>query len=350
MQNSTIFTKRNILEASISVLIFVLVVFVIWRGQAASSDPIQMFTAHFPNLYSESMALTLFVPLAIAFLIDCVVSGWKNSAIYRLLFFRTTSVWTDIFSFILFSYLRIGFIALHVITYSVISLAGSSLGGVAKLSILDHISDPIAQIVVAFLVRDFFVYWTHRLQHRVSFLWEAHTMHHSANEFNVISVHRLYPLEELFGSFVSGVWLAILGASPQTYLAVIIFWQIQQHIIHSNVHWNLGWLGRWLIVSPAHHRIHHGKEAEFHDTNFGTQLIIWDRLFGTYKPSSTKFVEIGLDDKVYNRSFLWDLATSSLKSVVKFFVSLGLAVQLTAAGCKWSVETYRNIMIGEKRG
>ena len=86
MQNSTIFTKRNILEASISVLIFVLVVFVIWRGQAASSDPIQMFTAHFPNLYSESMALTLFVPLAIAFLIDCVVSGWKNSAIYRLLF------------------------------------------------------------------------------------------------------------------------------------------------------------------------------------------------------------------------------------------------------------------------
>jgi sterol desaturase/sphingolipid hydroxylase (fatty acid hydroxylase superfamily) len=44
-------------------------------------------------------------------------------------------------------------------------------------------------------------------------------------------------------------------------------------------------LDRWLrlvLVTPDMHRVHHSVLRREHDSNFGFNLSIWDRLFGTY--------------------------------------------------------------------
>jgi sterol desaturase/sphingolipid hydroxylase (fatty acid hydroxylase superfamily) len=40
----------------------------------------------------------------------------------------------------------------------------------------------------------------------------------------------------------------------------------------------------WLFNTPAHHRVHHGSNPEYLDCNYGGVLIIWDRLFGSFRP------------------------------------------------------------------
>src|SRR3546814_13427322 len=40
---------------------------------------------------------------------------------------------------------------------------------------------------------------------------------------------------------------------------------------------------RWLVVTPEMHRVHHSVEMRETNSNFGFNLPLWDRLFGTYR-------------------------------------------------------------------
>jgi len=40
----------------------------------------------------------------------------------------------------------------------------------------------------------------------------------------------------------------------------------------------------WWLVTPSHHRAHHGSNPEYVDRNYGNVFIVWDRLFGTFEP------------------------------------------------------------------
>ena len=48
--------------------------------------------------------------------------------------------------------------------------------------------------------------------------------------------------------------------------------------------WSLGLLlaSARIVVPPRMHRLHHARPASYHDRNFTFDLVIWDRLFGTY--------------------------------------------------------------------
>lgn len=39
----------------------------------------------------------------------------------------------------------------------------------------------------------------------------------------------------------------------------------------------------YILNTPSHHRVHHSRNPEYIDKNYGGMLIIWDRLFGTFK-------------------------------------------------------------------
>ena len=54
------------------------------------------------------------------------------------------------------------------------------------------------QVVALVLFSDILVYWGHRLQHRVGFLWRFHAVHHSAEYLDWLAAHREHPLEGLF--------------------------------------------------------------------------------------------------------------------------------------------------------
>src|SRR6267142_648824 len=38
----------------------------------------------------------------------------------------------------------------------------------------------------------------------------------------------------------------------------------------------------WVLNTPRHHRVHHACNEACLDTNYGSTLIVFDRLFGTF--------------------------------------------------------------------
>lgn len=52
--------------------------------------------------------------------------------------------------------------------------------------------------------------------------------------------------------------------------------------LHTEVVDNIGPL-EYIFNTPSHHRVHHSRNPEYIDKNYGGMLIIWDRLFGTFK-------------------------------------------------------------------
>lgn len=136
--------------------------------------------------------------------------------------------------------------------------------------------------LLAFVGKDFAGYWIHRLEHRINFAWNRHIVHHSSEEFNLPCALR-QSISEIF-SFTAFflVPLAILGV-PGTVYAVIapihLFAQFWYHTRHIK---RMGFLEH-IIVTPAHHRVHHAINPQYLDKNFSQIFIVWDKLFGTFQ-------------------------------------------------------------------
>jgi len=138
-------------------------------------------------------------------------------------------------------------------------------------------------------------YWTnHYLSHRVPILWEFHKVHHTAESLSPLTNFRVHPVDTLiFANFIAvftGVTAGLLGyllpgGQPFTLwghnLIFVVFLFVLIHLQHSHF-WiaATGLLGR-LIVSPAHHQLHHSDDPRHHDSNYGSCLAIWDWMFGT---------------------------------------------------------------------
>jgi sterol desaturase/sphingolipid hydroxylase (fatty acid hydroxylase superfamily) len=139
-------------------------------------------------------------------------------------------------------------------------------------------------------------YWVHHyLCHRVAFLWEFHKVHHTANVLTPMTVFRVHPVDTLlfvnivalFVGVVNGATTYALGvATPQftladTNLILVVFIHVYIHFQHSHL-WIAfrGAAGR-MLLSPAHHQIHHSNNPIHFNKNLGSCLAIWDWLFGT---------------------------------------------------------------------
>ncbi|MBF2055042.1 MAG: sterol desaturase family protein [Candidatus Sericytochromatia bacterium] len=136
--------------------------------------------------------------------------------------------------------------------------------------------------VACMLAVDFGYYWFHRASHRINLIWIGHGPHHQSEEFNLTVALR----QGAFERFYSGLFwlpLAVLGFPPIMYLSCVQLMEIYQFFIHTR---HIGQLGslEWVLNTPSHHRVHHGKTPSYIDKNYGGILIIWDRLFGSFAP------------------------------------------------------------------
>ena len=140
----------------------------------------------------------------------------------------------------------------------------------------------IASILIAFIVIDFYGYWSHRLSHQINFLWNKHAIHHSSEEFNLSCA-----LRQSISSFVNLFTFLLLPAAivgvPAKVIAITLpihlflqFWYLTKHIK------KMGILEK-IIVTPSHHRVHHAINPEYMDKNHGQIFIFWDKLFGTFQ-------------------------------------------------------------------
>jgi sterol desaturase/sphingolipid hydroxylase (fatty acid hydroxylase superfamily) len=166
----------------------------------------------------------------------------------------------------------------------------------------------VAVTIVVAVAADLGFYISHYLQHRVSFLWEFHKIHHSAEVLQPITAYRSHPVDEAFDATLGGAATGIvLGLTAYMYgqpidgimvfqmnALVFLFSIAGSHLRHSHIWLSYGPLDK-VFVSPAMHQIHHSRAPEHVDKNLGGMLAIWDRLAGTlYLPRQQEDLPLGL--------------------------------------------------------
>ncbi|MBN7821681.1 sterol desaturase family protein [Bowmanella yangjiangensis] len=151
--------------------------------------------------------------------------------------------------------------------------------------VFEHIAwltlpDSLGVGLLAFVLYDFFYYWNHRLGHEMNVLWAAHVVHHSSEEYNLTTALR-QSSSSLF-SWVFYLPMAVLGITPEMFIAVGSLNLIYQFWVHTRHVPKLGWL-EWIFVTPSNHRVHHAQNQRYIDRNYGGVFIVWDRLFGSFQ-------------------------------------------------------------------
>jgi sterol desaturase/sphingolipid hydroxylase (fatty acid hydroxylase superfamily) len=143
------------------------------------------------------------------------------------------------------------------------------------------------------LVNDLYRYSFHRLQHKIPFLWNMHSFHHSATALTLVTGARHFWFERVIDAFFP--LLAILFSIPADMLTIMAFLNfLPDGCAHLNVRFSMG---RWITVlnSPQWHRIHHSVQPEHFDKNFASVLPLWDLMFGTaWIPKPDEYPDTGL--------------------------------------------------------
>ncbi len=135
--------------------------------------------------------------------------------------------------------------------------------------------------IACFLAVDFAYYWFHRLSHEVNFLWAAHVVHHQSEDYNLAVALRQSSLQPFLSS-VFYLPLALLGFPPLVFFVCSALNTIYQFWLHTQLIGRIGPLEA-VLVTPSHHRVHHGRNPIYLDRNHGGTFIVWDRLFGTFQ-------------------------------------------------------------------
>ena len=140
---------------------------------------------------------------------------------------------------------------------------------------------PVAmQIVLAILLKEFLGYWRHRAMHWGP-LWKFHAIHHAPEEMDFATASRFHPAEILGTWSVAIIAALILSLDDVAKAVLFSVTGVQQLLLHANLRWTYGRLGR-IINSPAAHRWHHHPEIG-KDHNFSVgMLTLFDVLFGTF--------------------------------------------------------------------
>ncbi|PCJ37158.1 MAG: sterol desaturase [Cellvibrionales bacterium] len=137
---------------------------------------------------------------------------------------------------------------------------------------------------LAIVCLDLAIYLQHIMFHAVPVLWRLHRMHHADLAFDVTTGARFHPFEIILSMVIKLMVIAALGPPA---VAVLIFEVLLNTLAmfnHANARLPLG-LDKGLrraIVTPDMHRVHHSVIPRETNSNFGFNLSIWDRVFGTY--------------------------------------------------------------------
>jgi sterol desaturase/sphingolipid hydroxylase (fatty acid hydroxylase superfamily) len=280
------------------------------------------------------------VVLAVSLALEALFVGWQESSLRRLLVRRSTSTWRDIFLFGLQLFHAMPYVT-TIFTFGASYLTGRFVNAVVASALHFHVG-----IATGFPFFDFFLYiviwslceyWDHRLIHTRP-LWHLHRMHHTASELNLVTATRNHPALFAFEPLLR-VWVAALLAIPAEFvLCWTVLNSVYQLFLHSSVRWNWGWFGRWVLISPTAHRVHHSTAPAHYNTNFSNFLTIWDRVFGTYYLGDVAPVTIGLDEDPSSstaRSNLWDECVADIVQFARDLSSFALGrddLEAQAAG------------------
>tara|TARA_B100001093_G_scaffold505711_1_gene563482 strand:+ start:2826 stop:4079 length:1254 start_codon:yes stop_codon:yes gene_type:complete len=134
--------------------------------------------------------------------------------------------------------------------------------------------------IIAFLLYDLSYYWMHRMHHEIKILWATHSVHHHGEDFNLATALRQTSTGWLW-KWIFYMPMILLGVPVEVFIAVAGVNLVYQFWVHTEHIGHLGWMEK-VFITPMNHGIHHAKNKEYIDANYGGVFIIWDRMFGTY--------------------------------------------------------------------
>ena len=139
-------------------------------------------------------------------------------------------------------------------------------------------------VPISLLLLDCLIYWQHRFFHHIPIFWRIHKVHHADPHLDASTGLRFHPLEIALSLVVKIAAVLILGAPVLSILIFEISLNATSIFTHSNIKLPVKFdkLLRTLIVTQTMHRIHHSQIVSETNSNFGFNLSIWDRLFGSY--------------------------------------------------------------------
>ena len=236
-----------------------------------------------------------FVRLAAFFGVFMVMAIWELAAPRRALTVSKALRWFS----------NLGIVALNTIlaraVLPMMPIAFASLCADRGWGILNLTDWPLwLEVVVAIVILDFAIWLQHVVVHAVPLLWRLHRLHHADLDYDVTTGARFHPLEILLSLGIKFCVIALAGASPEAVLLFEIVLNAMAMFNHANVKLPKGVDGvlRLLVVTPDFHRVHHSIEPFETNSNFGFNLSVWDRLFGTYTAQPTgghEGMTVGID-------------------------------------------------------
>ncbi len=158
-------------------------------------------------------------------------------------------------------------------------------------------------VVPLFLLVEFTYYWFHRSSHRVRWFWCAHVVHHSGQHMSLSTAMRQSMLYPVTGYWVFFLPLMLLGVSPELTLSLYAIDLGYQFFVHTESVKRLPAWYEYVFVTPAHHRVHHGRNPQYIDKNYGGVLILFDRWFGTFA-EEVEAVDYGIVKQVHSNNIL----------------------------------------------
>ena len=138
-----------------------------------------------------------------------------------------------------------------------------------------------AQLALALVIGELPQYWLHRWQHQHDVLWRFHATHHSAPRLYWLNAARFHPVDLGLLYAVGYIPLIVLGCPQAVIMLFTLFDGVFGMLQHSNIDARLGPLN-WVFSMAEPHRWHHSCTVAEANTNYGSNLIVWDLVFGTF--------------------------------------------------------------------
>lgn len=169
-------------------------------------------------------------------------------------------------------------------------------------AILDLPPHSVVTWVAAVLLHDLAYYLFHRASHRVNVLWAAHAVHHQSEDYT-FAVSLRQGAIATWVSYVFYLPLALLDIPVEVFVVVHGVYQVYQFFVHTRFIPALGPLEK-VLATPMLHRVHHGRDADCLDKNYGGFFIFWDKLFGSFAPY-THEPDYGITSGITSWSPFW---------------------------------------------
>ncbi len=238
------------------------------------------------NEFRESLLILISLPIyAVVIGFEFFYSYFKNKGLYS-----TKGLLSNI-------YLTVLNMGLDILIRGLCLLVLSYFFLPKAFYFIDSSFYPVLYWTLLVIGEDFMYYWLHRVDHYCRFFWAVHVTHHNSEEFNLTVGFRSSVFQPLY-RFIYFIPLSLIGFKGIDIMFAYSATQIFGILVHTQAINKLGFL-EYIIVTPSHHRVHHGSNVRYLDKNMGMLLIIWDKLFGTFQPEEkSDTVKFGLTTNI----------------------------------------------------